>query len=91
MLLAAGFFVIAGALVLVARANDAAPVTSRLVTAAVVTGLALLTIGTWTLLTDTHNIAHWIIKIVVTVVAVSVSAVAVLTAVRPTGEARNAP
>ncbi|MBY6414814.1 MULTISPECIES: hypothetical protein [unclassified Rhodococcus (in: high G+C Gram-positive bacteria)] len=74
-----------------ARANDVTPVTSRLVTAALVTGLALLTISTWTLYTDTHNIVHWIIKIVVTVVAVGVSVVAVLTAVRSTGEARNAP
>lgn len=40
------------------------------ITLGVLTALVLVTIGVWTTLTDTHNITHWILKILVTVIAV---------------------
>ncbi|OZD18332.1 hypothetical protein CH253_17895 [Rhodococcus sp. 06-156-3C] len=42
---------------------------------AILTALILLTIGIWTTLTDTHNIVHWILKILVTITTVWTCAV----------------
>lgn len=39
--------------------------------------VVLLTIGTWTTLTDTNNIAHWVLKILVTLIAAITAVVAI--------------
>lgn len=36
--------------------------------------MVLLTIGAWTTLTDTHNIAHWLLKIINTLVTITAAA-----------------
>ncbi|MDJ0363338.1 hypothetical protein [Rhodococcus sp. H29-C3] len=36
--------------------------------------MVLLTIGAWTTLTDTHNIAHWLLKIIITLVTITAAA-----------------
>lgn len=56
---------------------------------AILTGLVLLTIGVWTTLTDTHNIVHWVLKILVTVIVVWIGVAAVVT--RSTGRRETTP
>lgn len=77
-------FIVVGGLVLLAvtalalRIEDQAAHTHRTgITLAVLAALALLTIGTWTTLSDTSNITHWVLKILVTVIAVSIGVAAV--------------
>jgi hypothetical membrane protein len=45
---------------------------------AILTALTLLTIGTWTTLTDTHNAVHWVLKILVTIITVSIGVMAAI-------------
>lgn len=44
----------------------------------ILTALTLLTIGTWTTLTDTHNAVHWVLKILVTIITVSIGVMAAI-------------
>ena len=76
-------FIIVGGIVLLAvtavalRIEDQAAHAHRTgITLAVLTALALLTIGTWTTLSDTDNVVHWVLKILVTVIAVSIGVAA---------------
>ncbi|OZD60793.1 hypothetical protein CH263_20080 [Rhodococcus sp. 06-1059B-a] len=89
-------FIIVGGIVLLAvtaialRIEDQTAHTHRTgITLAILTGLVLLTIGTWTTLSDTHNITHWVLKILVTVIAASIGVAAV--AMRSTGRGESAP
>lgn len=89
-------FILVGGLVLLAvtalalRVEDQAAHTYRTgITLAILAGLVLLTIGTWTTLSDTHNITHWVLKILVTIIAVSIGAAAA--AMRSTRRGESAP
>lgn len=73
-------FVLVGGIVLLAATATALRIGDRStrasdagITIAVLTGLALLTVGTWTTLTDTHNAVHWILKVIITLITATIS------------------
>jgi cytochrome bd-type quinol oxidase subunit 2 len=77
MFIVVGGFVLLAVTALALRVEDQAAHTYRTgITLAILTGLVLLTIGTWTTLSDTSNITHWVLKILVTVIAVSIGVAA---------------
>lgn len=79
MVILAGGIVLLAVTAIALRIEDRAAQKHRTgITVAVLAALALLTIGTWTLLTDTSNITHWVLKIVVTVIAVWTGGAAVV-------------
>ncbi|OZC47596.1 hypothetical protein CH267_26615 [Rhodococcus sp. 06-621-2] len=78
-------FIIAGGIVLLAvtavalRIDDTTGRTHRTaIDLAILTALILLAIGIWTTLTDTHNAAHWVLKILVTIITVSIGAATII-------------
>lgn len=72
-------FIIAGGIVLLAVTavvlliDDKTGRTHRTaIDLAILPALILLTVSTWTAPTDTHNAAHWVLKVLVAIITVSI-------------------
>lgn len=73
MIILAGGIILLTVTAIALRIDDTTGRTHRTaIDLAILTALTLLTIGTWTTLTDTHNTTHWILKILVTGITVSI-------------------
>ncbi|WP_037163341.1 hypothetical protein [Rhodococcoides fascians] len=79
-------FILAGGIILLATTAAALRIDDRTahsartgITLGILTALILLTIGTWTTLTDTHNITHWALKILITLTATTIITAAAIT------------
>ena len=91
MIILAGGIILLTVTAIALRIDDTTGRTHRTaIDLAILTALTLLTIGTWTTLTDTHNIVHWILKIFVTIVTVTIGVATVIMRIKQRRDDRRA-
>lgn len=79
MIILAGGIILLAVTAVALRIDDTTAHKHRIaIDLAILTALTLLTVGVWTTLTDTHNIVHWILKILVTIITVTIGVATVI-------------